>query len=117
MLYLFNMTIMPNEGVFINRKISQKEAEAILVQYKHNFVSAIGHQGSADVFNAIFQYDLQTGEFGPKVVVNRISATMQAGDEAIALKVSGRLTEGTILTMDELEKVGYEFYHILALGT
>lgn len=134
MLYLFNTTIMPNEGIFINRKVSLKEAlevcdrhycppsEEYLADFAnaqgsafadpvgYQFISAIGHQGSADVFNVL-------GFCNKTVTVNRIQAQMKAGDEAIALKVLGRLPEGAILTMDELQQVGYEFYHIVNLGT
>lgn len=128
MLYLFNTTIMPNEGIFINRKVTLDKALEICDRFRNpnshevvdshqgleqppvQFISAIGHQGSADAFNAL-------GFCNKTVAVNRIQSQMKAGDEAIALKVLGRLPEGTILTMDELEKIGYEFYHIVNLGT
>ena len=122
MLYLFNTTIMPNAGengeaaVFSNRKVSTEQVASILFQeaeygtipnhYEARpFVSALGHQGSADAFNACFP--------GLNCTTNRIQATMQPNDEAIALKVWGRLPEGQIFTLDELERVGYEFYHIV----
>lgn len=118
MLFLFNTTIMPNAGVYINKKASLDEAKSILqgiwkvpdadkAPYKEGYqglTSAIGHQGSADAFNALFPFlDCE---------VNRIHAVMQPGDEAIALKVIGRITEGQILTLEALNEVGFEFYHI-----
>lgn len=134
MLYLFNTTIMPNGGIFINRKVTLNKAleicnrhyrqpsEEYLADFAnaqgsafadpggYQFISAIGHQGSADAFNVL-------GFCNKTVTVNRIPAQMKAGDEAIALKVLGRLPEGAILTMTKLEKIGYEFYHIVNLGT
>lgn len=103
MLYLLNTTIMPNEGVYVNRKVSLTEVEAIL-ETNPTFTSALGHQGSADAFNSLF----------PRLncEVNRIPATMQPGDEAIALKVLGRLPEGQILSLTELEAIGFEFFQI-----
>ncbi|RTL04356.1 DUF1874 domain-containing protein [Candidatus Dependentiae bacterium] len=122
MLYLFNTTIMPNEGVFINERISREKAYHIFWTQGHyntapqglgatpddlepSFVSAIGHQGSADVLNLIFNPK-------QKIEVNRIPAQMKRGDAAIALKVLGRLPEGQVLSLRELEEIGYEFYYI-----
>lgn len=122
MLYLFNTTIMPNEGVFINEKISPEKAYHIFWTQGHyntapqslgatpddlepSFVSAIGHQSAADAFNLIFNPK-------QKIEVNRIAATMKRGDVAIALKVIGRLPEGQVLTLQELEEIGFEFYFI-----
>jgi len=119
MLFLLNTTIMPNEGVYVNRKISIEEASKVLDANSqvvstgnfpaigYNFVSAIGHQGSADAFNSLFP--------GLDCKINRISATMQPGDEAIALKVFGRLQEGQILDMGQLNEIGFEFYYIQRL--
>lgn len=118
MLYIFNTTIVPNEGLFVNQKISILEVQHLLDSYRKSsdsefqgevqFTSAIGHQGSADVFNCLFP-ELQ-------VEVNRMQAILQPGDQAICLKLKGRLPEGAILTMEELEEVGYEFYLLTNLG-
>ena len=114
MLYLFNTTICPNEGLFRNKKITVEDAKQILDKHwevpdndcyragYYGITSALGHQGSADVFNILFP--------NLNCQVNRIQATMQPGDEAICLKVIGRLPEGQILTLEELEKLGFEFY-------
>lgn len=124
MLYLFNTTIMPNEGVYVNRKVTLDEALEIIGKFgptrqfgegiptteTSRITSAIGHQGSADAMNSLGLNIWGTVE------VNRIQATMEPGDQAIALKVLGRLPEGSILTLEELEKIGFEFYHITNLG-
>lgn len=106
MLYLFNTTIMPNEGVYVNKKVSLDKALEIFKCYP-KFTSAIGHQGSADAFNSL-------GFEG--VEVNRIQATMKTGDQAIALKVTGRLPEGSILSLEELQKIGFEFFLIVMIA-
>lgn len=102
---------MPNEGVFVNRKISLEEAktrfEACRIpcgfqgEGKYDFISAIGHQGSAEAFTSL-------GFNG--VEVNRIQARMVPGDCAICLKVIGRIAEGQILTLQKLQEIGFEFY-------
>lgn len=99
-----NTTIMPNEGIYSCKKISVELAKDLVnFRDKSNLTSAIGHQGTADAFNAL-------GFWNGEVTVNRIQATFKHGDVAICLKVVGRLAEGQILTRDELERVGYEFY-------
>lgn len=114
----------PNEGLFLNKKISLDEAYHLFWangfvntapsgtgaspdDLSPNYVSAIGHQGSADAFNAIFKPNAEQA-----VAVNRIQAQMQPGDQALCLKVLGRLPEGQILSLEELEEIGFEFYHL-----
>jgi len=125
MLYLFNTTIMPNEGVFVNRKVSVEEAKAITEKYRSDpyilngdhsqefssieYTSALGHQGAVDAFNVL-------GFCNGQVRLNRVQATMKHGDEAICLKVIGRIQEGQILDFAELQKIGFEFYHIQAFA-
>ena len=104
MLYLFNTTIMPNEGVFINEKIDLGTAKKVCSMFEEH-TSALGHQGAVDAFNAL-------GFFDGQVSLNRVPATMKRGDVAIALKVIGRLPEGKVLTLQELEEIGYEFFLI-----
>ena len=72
--------------------------------------SALGHQGAVDAFNAL-------GFFDGQLRLNRVPATMKRGDVAIALKVIGRLPEGKVLTLQELEEIGFEFYLIRHIGT
>lgn len=104
-LFLFNTTIAPNEGLFLNRKITAKQAQEI---YANAMVitSAIGHQGTAEAFTAL---DMPCG-------VNRINAQMAPGDKAICLKVLGRVAEGQILDLETLNEVGYQLYLLTNLG-
>ncbi len=107
MKFLFNTTIMPNEGVYENVKMPAKQAKQVLASWTDaelEIRSALGHQGSADAFNAFFP--------PIKAKVNRIPATMEVGDQAMALKVLGRLPEGEVLDLEALNQVGYEFYRI-----
>ena len=99
---------MPNEGVYVNRKVTREQAEMIMGRHLQ-IVSAVGHQATADALDQMFP------NLGG-VPVNRIQAQMQPGDEAICLKLMGRLEEGRILTMPEMEAIGYELYHVTNLG-
>lgn len=100
MNYAFNTTIavpsnLPAE--FAMSAISAEEATSIL---QAGFTSAIGHEGSAEVFTAVT---------GVNVPVNRIQAAMELGDKAVCLKLRGRIPEGSILTKEECDKIGYDF--------
>lgn len=109
---------MPNEGVYVNQLISHAEATALLEKYYQTmegpnmdpfplgvaYVSAIGHEASAEVFNALFP--ILQGQ----VRVNRVPATMRHGDEALCLKLIGRLPEGMIINRESMEEIGYQFY-------
>ena len=114
--FLFNVTIMPNEGNYSCKKVTTKEAVQLFELLSNNgsgycefYTSAIGHQGTVDALNnIIFNGDV----CGRLIEVNRIQAQMQVGDQAIALKMRGRLPEGKILSLQEMEEVGFDFYHI-----
>lgn len=99
---------MPNEGVFVNKKVSVEDAKRIVAYHTGEIISAIGHQGTADAFNAL--------KFPVAVEVNRIHAKMERGSEAVCLKINGRLPEGEILTLEKMEEIGYEFFHVVNLG-
>lgn len=108
---------MPNEGVYGCRKITLEEAKKIYRTFgfgpddridpndlnQPTFISAIGHQGTADAFQALGFTEVRT---------NRIQAQMQNGDKAIALKLRSRIEEGKILNLEEMEKIGYDLYLI-----
>lgn len=98
--FAFNTTIavpsnLPAE--FAMTEITASEAASIL---QEGFISAIGHEGSAEVFTAVT---------GINVPVNRIQASLEIGDKAVCLKLRGRIPEGSILTKEECDKIGYDF--------
>ena len=112
---------MLSEGVYVNKKVSTEEAKLITERHRGepldagngdgtmvsyvSFRSAIGHEGSAEVFNKL-------GFCNGTVTVNRVAATFSHGDEGICLKMLGRLPEGKILTIEEMEEIGFEFYYV-----
>lgn len=100
MTYLFNTTIFVPDSYpagMVAEIISAQEAAKLL---QNGFTSAIGHQGSADVVTAVT---------GVPVDVNRIQASMEVGDKAVCLKLRGRIPEGSILTKEECDAIGYDF--------
>lgn len=67
---------------------------------KNGFVSAIGHQSSADFLTQIL---------GINIPMNRIKITINEGDEALIFNLNTRLPENTILDINQIEDLPYEF--------
>ena len=65
-----------------------------------SFLSAIGHQATADVLTELL---------GTPIFVNRIQYTQQEGEVALVFKLKARAPEGVILSKEEIEAIGYEF--------
>jgi len=102
MIYILNSLIVPvnfDKVSQVNVKLSRisvQEAKDILSNNK--FVSAIGHEGSAQVLSQLL---------GIKIPVNRISVFFEKGDIGIHLFLKQRLPEGKILSDEELSKLDF----------
>jgi hypothetical protein len=98
-LALLNTSIITSdEGTYYIRPISTFEARA-LVRTKTT-ISAIGHQSTADVMTTLL---------GKRIPVNRIKFAQKPGQVALVFKLNGRPPEGKILTVDEIDEIGYRF--------
>lgn len=64
-------------------------------------LSAIGHQSTSDILTELF---------GFSIPLNRIQYRQEKGDYCVVFKLNGRPEEGKILTREDIEKIGYEFY-------
>lgn len=95
---LLNTTIITSDGDYSIRTVSLEESKQLL---KNTCVlSAIGHQSTADILSLLL---------GIPVVMNRIEYKQEIGDVALCFKLKGRPEEGKILTVEEIESIGYEF--------
>ena len=103
MLFLFNTNITPSEAVVRVSKCSVAQAAEFIAAQGGEFVSAIGHEATAKAMSQLLGVD---------VPVNRINADPKSGDWAISLKLNGRLPEGQVLGLDELNEIGFTFYSI-----
>jgi len=103
MIYIFNTLIVPcdfdisNEFVVRFKKVSKEQVVELLKNNK--FVSAVGHQATADVLTEIL---------GIKIEMNRVAVKMNAGDIGVHFFLKQRLPEGAVLGRDELDKLNYD---------
>ena len=96
-IYIINAPILTAYGNWqFEGPITKSEALYLL---KNDFVSAIGHSGSAD---------LLTDFLSIPIPVNRIEVVMQPGDRALILRLLSRLPEGKVLKYHELALCPFE---------
>ena len=95
---ILNTTILTADGDFSLKTISLKEAKK-LIKGKE-ILSAVGHESTSQILTNLLKVD---------VPVNRIQFKQESGQKALCFKLLGRPEEGKILTLKEIEEIGYEF--------
>lgn len=123
---ILNTSIATEDGTYRLRTITAEEARA-LVRDRELF-SAIGHQATAEALTGILGDALASGPDGrsewwetqdadgtfrgimrsSRVPVNRAEFRQWPGQAALVLKLRGRLPEGRVLTLAELEELGFD---------
>lgn len=98
-LALLNTSILTTSGTYQLDDITLDQArETIANSYKVD--SAIGHQSTAEIMTTLLDTE---------VAVNRQMFVQQVGQKALVFKLNGRPQEGKILTIDEINEIGYKF--------
>lgn len=105
-LALLNTSIITADGVFTHTTIDAGRANDIAWYHRNTgtVVSYIGHQATAE---------LVTAALGFPVEVNRVPFEQQIGQEALVFKLNGRAAEGRILTLGEIEAVGFTWKYLV----
>ena len=98
-LALLNTTIATTDGDYHIRTISLNEARVLFANAK-SIDSAIGHESTASVMSTLL---------GGSVPMNRQDFAQAVGQTALVLKLNGRAPEGKILSISEIEEMGYTF--------
>ena len=99
MKYVFNTTIVVNNGTYRLSDISVEKAREILAD--GNFVSAIGHESTANIISTVL---------GIEVPMNRVNASFDnIGDLAVCFKLNSRPKEGSILSYEDLVEIGFSW--------
>lgn len=97
-LALLNTSIITVEGEYSLKQISLEEARKLVCE--NELDSAIGHQSTADIMTTLLEVE---------VPVNRQMFVQEVGQLALVFKLNGRPPEGTILSVEEIEKIGYKW--------
>jgi hypothetical protein len=101
-IFVLNTLIVPidfdkNRSVNIKlTKITIEEAKQILKN--NDFVSAVGHEGTAKVLSQLLDIEIPA---------NRITIFFNKGDVGIHFFLKQRLPEGKILSSEELAKLDF----------
>lgn len=95
---IFNGTVATTNGLYRVSDISISEAKLLL--QKNGYVSAVGHEATAAIMTNIM---------GMEIPKNRINFIQMVGQKAVVFKLNRRPEEGSVLSMEEVEKVGYSF--------
>lgn len=99
-LYIFNTTIIVNDGTYKMSTVSLDEAKEILAS-NPNFISAIGHDSTAQIISSVL---------GTEVPMNRVNASFEeVGDKALCFKLNSRPKEGSILSLQDLQEIGFSW--------
>lgn len=99
MKYVFNTTIVVNNGTYRLSDISIEKAREILAD--KDFVSAIGHESTAQIISKVL---------GMEVPMNRVNASFDnVGDLAVCFKLNSRPKEGAILSFEDLQEIGFSW--------
>lgn len=97
---LLNTSIATAPGTFELKDITLARAKNIIKNNADNLLSAIGHDSTAQIMSELLEN---------KIEVNRIQFEQEVEQQAIVFKLNGRPPEGTILSLEEIEKIGYKF--------
>lgn len=97
MVTLLNTSILTAFGTYRYEPLTLEAARRLVAA---GFVSAIGHESTAQMLSALL---------GITVSVNRFDYQQQPGERAIVFKLKRRSPEGAILTADQLQAIGHEF--------
>lgn len=98
-LVLFNAPVLTAYGKFEFELLSVKQAKEIVHQ-ADQVESAVGHAATAEIMSVLLDY---------KIEANRIEFFQTIEDVALIFKLKKRIGEGQVLSLEEIEKVGYEF--------
>jgi hypothetical protein len=96
-IYILNTPVLTSYGRYTFRKITIEKAKKILSST--NFVSAVGHEGTAKFLSQLLNINIS---------FNRIQVKMTKGDRAIVFRLLDRLPEGKVLSEEELKRVKFE---------
>jgi len=100
MLYLsnsFSLGMISGDAIIQVREVTTEQVKSLL----ENFVSVIGHTGTAEILSRILNLEVPT---------NRTSIKLSEKDRLIVFQILTRLEEGRVLTAEEVASLPFKFY-------
>jgi hypothetical protein len=99
-VYVLNSLIVPADlsrpAIILMRRAMVEEVKTLLAR---GFVSAVGHEGTANLLTKLL---------GVNIPTNRISVKAEPGDVLIHFALKTRLPEGKVLTEEELRGMDFD---------
>ena len=99
-LAILNTSIVTAPGDYEVRPVTLDEARRLVAEAPA-VLSAVGHDATAAVL---------TEMLGRPVQVNRIQFEQQPGQQALVLKLRGRIPEGQVLDVAGMDAIGYDLW-------
>lgn len=99
-LALLNTSILTTPGNYTLIDVDLDTAKNFISEYGTQLDSAIGHESTAVVMSTLL---------GVEIPVNRQMFCQKVGQQALVFKLNGRPEEGKILTVADIEQIGYKF--------
>ncbi len=96
----FSLSMLQSDSVISVRKINIDQAKQAL---SNGFLSAVGHEGTAQLLSKLL---------GVNVAVNRVAIKLLPADVLIVFQLQTRLTEGAVLTEEQLKALQYTFFRV-----
>lgn len=97
---LLNTSILTDYGHFSYQARDLEYARGLIHTERLPWKSYIGHESTAQ---------LLSGLLGVQVPMNRELYRQNVGERALVFKLKGRPPEGKIMSLEEIEAIGYEF--------
>jgi hypothetical protein len=102
-IYVLNTLVIPIDFERFPRvtvKIRKASIEEVRQLLSRGFISAVGHQATADLLTSLLQVPVQ---------FNRIAVKAAPGDVLIHFVLKERIPEGKILSLEELRQLQFDF--------
>lgn len=99
MITILNCPVLTNEGQYNYQKVSLAYAKELVNNQK--WQSAIGHESTAKIISQLLKIECP---------VNRINYVQDGDEVCLVFKLNSRPSEGKILTIEEIESIGYSWY-------
>lgn len=95
---ILNTSILTTTGQYKLDDIALKDAQDLIKN--KDIDSAVGHESTSQVLTTLLDQDIP---------VNRQNFTQQVGQQCIVFKLLGRPDEDKILSLDDIQRIGYKF--------